>query len=624
MIEARDALIQADANTGAMNRAKLWDVFARHGMGSAAKGVDGNNIFTGTVFTAAFDRPLDLQPGNRFPNVTSEPELAEGVGQPYQYNIVATDPDGDPLTYTVTEGPPGLTVNPTGRVSWTATFTGQRAKVTVADSKGGRAVHGFYVPVLTILFPDEAHEIGGAQNSFGFAGTLVPSGSAAVQFTLRGGSGNPDLMIFGPDGTSLGFPRQGSTETLSVASPAPGAWLVQVTGVEGYAGVSLEAALPVPAVIEKNTTLRNRSGDRTSETFYRVTVPEGTAVLRIAASGGTGDVDVFVRRGSVPVCQSLALIFLGAGGCEFDELSIEDGNEEAIEIANPEPGEWYIDLMGFEAYSGLSLRVEFPQPTIKSGGVVLSSQTPTVPQAPARSLISVFGDGFAPAGTLVVDPVLDSDGKVSTTLANTCLEVNGNRSPMFAVLPTQVNAQISDKVMPGAASAVVVRGCGTPAETRSAPVDFVAAEVAPAFFNFTNQVSGVNPIAAVHGGGPALVGAPGLIPGATFTEGEPNGIVSLFGTGFGSTQPALVAGVIPSLTVPDGVARVTRPSSVTVGGIAVPAEDIFYVGAAPCCAGLDQLVIRIPANAPNGNLPVRLTIGGVSSPEGPYITVKKP
>jgi uncharacterized protein (TIGR03437 family) len=622
MIDARDAVIQADTNAGAANRAKLWEVFARHGMGDSAMGVDGDNILTGTVFTAAFDRPPDLQPGNRFPKVTSQPDLAVGVGQPYQYSIAATDADGDPLTYSVSEGPPGLTVNATGRVSWTATFTGQRAKVAVADGKGGQAVHGFYIPVLTVLFSNEAVKIGGSEGSFGFGGIIVPTGSPVLQFTLRGGSGDPDLLVIGPDGSVGGFARQGSTETFSVASPAAGPWLVRVTGLETYTDVSLKAQLLVPTVIEKNTTLRNRVGDRTSETFYRVTVPEGVSALRIAASGGTGDADLFVRRGAVPVCQDLLLIF--SGGCEFDELSIEQGNDEVIEIANPEPGEWYIDVVGFAAYSGVSLTVEFPQPTIKNGGVVLSTQTPNVTQAPARSIISVFGDGFAPAGALVVNPELDAENKVSTTLANTCLEINGNRSPMFAVLPTQVNAQISEKVMPGPASAVVIRGCGTPAETRSAPVGFVVSEVAPAFFNFTNQVSGVNPIAAVHGGGPALVGAPGLIPGATFTEAEPNGIVSFFGTGFGSTTPALVAGVIPSLAVPDGVARSTGPSSVTVGGIAVPAEDIFYVGAAPCCAGLDQLVIRVPANAPNGNLPVQLTIGGVSSPQGPYITVKKP
>ncbi len=622
MVDARQAVLQADANTGAANRAKLWEIFARHGLGNSARGVDGNNIITGTVFTAAFDRPFDLQPGNRAPVVTSQPAFSTGVGQSYQYNIAATDPDGDLLTYTVSEGPPGLTVSPAGRVGWTATFTGQRVKITVADGKGGRAMHGFYIPVITQLFPNQNVEIGGAQNSLGLGGIIVPNGSPALQFTMRGGSGNPDLLVLGPDGSVGGFSRPGSTETFSIAAPRPGVWLVQVAGVATYSGVSLKATLPVPTVLAKDTTLRNRSGDRTSETFYRVTVPPGVPVLRIVTTGGTGDADLFVKRGAIPACQDVLLILLGQ--CDVDEVSIANGNEEVIEIVNPEPGDWFINVLGFEAYFGLNLTVGFPQPTIKNGGVVLATQTPAVAQAPARSIISVYGDGFAPPGTLVTDPVLDGTGKVSTTLANTCLEINGNRSPMFAVMPTQVNAQISEKVMPGAASAVVIRGCGTLSETRSAPVGLVVTEAAPAFFNFTNQASGVNPIAAVHGGGPDLVGEPGLIAGAVFTPAEPNGIVSLFGTGFGGTNPPLPAGAIPGTSVPDGVARATGAVAVTVGGIPVPAEDVYYAGTAPCCAGLDELVIRVPANAPDGNLPVRFTIGGISSPEGPYITVKKP
>jgi uncharacterized protein (TIGR03437 family) len=62
----------------------------------------------------------------------------------------------------------------------------------------------------------------------------------------------------------------------------------------------------------------------------------------------------------------------------------------------------------------------------------------------------------------------------------------------------------------------------------------------------------------------------------------------------------------------------------TIGGIAVSGEDLAYVGLAPCCAGLNQVVAKVPANAPDGNLPVVLTINGMSSPQGPYITVRKP
>jgi uncharacterized protein (TIGR03437 family) len=60
-----------------------------------------------------------------------------------------------------------------------------------------------------------------------------------------------------------------------------------------------------------------------------------------------------------------------------------------------------------------------------------------------------------------------------------------------------------------------------------------------------------------------------------------------------------------------------------IGDIAVPPEDVPYVGISPCCAGLYQLVFKIPSNAPDGNLPVSFTVGGVSTPHGPYVTVKR-
>jgi extracellular elastinolytic metalloproteinase len=49
MIDARDALLAADeaTNNGA-NRARMWQVFATHGMGHSASGVEGDD-FTGTI-----------------------------------------------------------------------------------------------------------------------------------------------------------------------------------------------------------------------------------------------------------------------------------------------------------------------------------------------------------------------------------------------------------------------------------------------------------------------------------------------------------------------------------------------------------------------------------------------
>ena len=46
--------------------------------------------------------------------------------------------------------------------------------------------------------------------------------------------------------------------------------------------------------------LTGLSGTAGSETFYRIDVPAGQDQLDILTTGGTGDVDLYVRRGALP------------------------------------------------------------------------------------------------------------------------------------------------------------------------------------------------------------------------------------------------------------------------------------------------------------------------------------
>ena len=268
---------------------------------------------------------------------------------------------------------------------------------------------------------------------------------------------------------------------------------------------------------------------------------------------------------------------------------------------------------------------EMQGPAISSGGIILATGTPVVGQISPLAIFTIFGQEFAPEGTLVLQPELDAGGDVATNLGGTCVEIDGQRSPLFAVLPTQINGQASDLLQPGQASVEVIRDCGTSDEQRSPAATVTIGSATPAFFNFVNNLDGNNPIAALHGGGPGLVGEPGLIPGVAFTPAQPNEFVSFFGTGFGRTNPALESGQIPSQALPDsqGVANLVNEVTFTIGGIAVPPADVFYAGTAPCCAGLQQFVVRVPPNAPDGDLGVTATVDGVSTPSGPFITVKQ-
>jgi len=90
--------------------------------------------------------------------------------------------------------------------------------------------------------------------------------------------------------------------------------------------------------------LSTLSGAVNSEMFYKVTVPAGISLLSIKSSGGTGDVDLYLKRGAVPTRTT------------FDYRSAATGNSESFAIVNPVAGDWYVMVRGYRAYSKVSLK----------------------------------------------------------------------------------------------------------------------------------------------------------------------------------------------------------------------------------------------------------------------------
>jgi len=100
-------------------------------------------------------------------------------------------------------------------------------------------------------------------------------------------------------------------------------------------------------------TVTNLSGAAGTWKYFKITVPTGQAQLKITQSGGTGDADLYVKRGAQPTSTV------------YDYRPYLTGNAETVTVTNPVAGDWYIGINAFAAYSGVSLNATYTPP---SGG----------------------------------------------------------------------------------------------------------------------------------------------------------------------------------------------------------------------------------------------------------------
>ncbi len=91
---------------------------------------------------------------NTPPQITSAPVTAATQGVLYHYDVEASDAEGDALTYSLTQAPAGMTIDPaSGLISWTpsATQVGNSAvTVRVTDAHGLQANQSFTISVANV------------------------------------------------------------------------------------------------------------------------------------------------------------------------------------------------------------------------------------------------------------------------------------------------------------------------------------------------------------------------------------------------------------------------------------------------------------------------------------------
>ena len=122
---------------------------------------------------------------------------------------------------------------------------------------------------------------------------------------------------------------------------------MKVNGYSAYSGVTVKASYTTgggggSGGLQNGVPVTGLSGAKNQELSYTVTVPAGSS-LTIATSGGSGDADLYVKKGSAPTTSS------------YNCRPYKTGSNESCSFSGAS-GTYYIKVRGYAAFSGVSLK----------------------------------------------------------------------------------------------------------------------------------------------------------------------------------------------------------------------------------------------------------------------------
>jgi Putative Ig domain len=99
----------------------------------------------GAVTTQTYNLVVGTTPINQAPTITSTPKFTADINTKYQYQIVATDPENQQLTYALTTAPTGMVIDTTtGLITWdNPTLGTTNIQITATDISGAVAAQGY-------------------------------------------------------------------------------------------------------------------------------------------------------------------------------------------------------------------------------------------------------------------------------------------------------------------------------------------------------------------------------------------------------------------------------------------------------------------------------------------------
>ncbi|MEM8685011.1 MAG: Ig-like domain-containing protein, partial [Pseudomonadota bacterium] len=227
---------------------------------------------------------IEFGPANAAPVITSTPTSVVAFGANYQYSVIATDADGDPLTYSLDIAPTGMGIDASGNISWLADRTGTMpVAVTVGDGVN-EAVQNW---LLTV--PVAAGDLSAALTA---TPTVIELGQSVAFTAIANNASGTSTLALDVDGNAVSLDAGGNGSFTPIDT---GAFTAVLTVTDGADTTSAVAVFQVIAEQQPNqppviTSAPPQSVNNTTAYSYTVTAtdPEGDALSFSLPDAPTG------------------------------------------------------------------------------------------------------------------------------------------------------------------------------------------------------------------------------------------------------------------------------------------------------------------------------------------------
>jgi uncharacterized protein (TIGR03437 family) len=410
--------------------------------------------------------------------------------------------------------------------------------------------------------------------------------SSQTPLTYQASSDSPWLLV---------TPASGSTST---ASPGSSSVSVNLSGLlSGVYRGNVSYALSGAAVRTVNVTLIVESATGSSDRSAKATTCAPSQLVPTQ----TGLADNFAQPASWPAPLTILLVNdCGQPVTNGQVVATFSNGDPPLALAAADTtsgnytGTWTPrNSSGQTTISARATAPNFPAATVQILGQVTPNAAPLltpngtldafaiaaepgVPLAPG-TIVQIYGSN------LTAQTTLGTTIPLATVLDQTSVIIGGLQAPLYYVSPGQINAQVPFELTAGNPYQVIVSANG--------------ALSTPNPIQLTSDAPGI----AQYAAGQAI--AQNAITYSLITEtspAKPGDYVTLYVAGMGPTNPGVASGVAsPSTNLP----VLLDAPTLTLNGAPVTVASALT----PTLVGLYQVDFQVPANAPNGDLPLVLT-----------------